>query len=152
MPQRKSDENKLAVYIDSSSPMFSDRLIKVMNNSEIKAEKLAPPKGKLNVLGWAWRLRRSKPKIVHYLWGGHHPLIYMIPKLLGKKVIVHWIGSDVLHATSNREGTFNTLLQKIAYKTVDMHLVDFEPLANELKLLGIEAKVVPLMPDIPLLQ
>jgi len=153
MSRHKFDENKLSVYVGPTNSVFSERLIKVTANSGVSLKGFTLPKRKSSdVLGWAWKLKRSKSKIVHYLWGSYHPLIYIIPKLLGRKVIIHWIGSDVMDATSNKEGSFYTLLQKIAYRMVDMHLADFEPLVDELKLLGVHATVVPLAPDIPLLQ
>lgn len=149
--QHKFDGGKITVYISTSS-IFFDRLKNIMNKSGVKVQELALPKRKADVLRWAWRLKRSELKIVHYLWGGHNPLIYIIPKLLGKKVIIHWIGTDVLSVTSNKEQTVNTLLRKIAYRMVDLHLAVSEALANELKPLGIDALVVPLIPDMPLLQ
>lgn len=146
------DKDKVTVCIDSSCPVFTKRLIKLMASSGVRAKEFTLPKRKGELLGWAWNLWRSEAKIIHYLWGTDHPLIYIIPKLLGKKVIIHWIGSDVMHAASDKGSAFQTLLQKIAYKMVDSHLADFEPSVEELKSLGIEAKVVPLMPDMPLLQ
>lgn len=153
---RKSEEGinggKITVYMDSSNSIFFSRLKNLVSESGVKVEEVALPEKKTDVLRGAWRLKRAEPKIVHYLWGSSHPLIYIIPKLLRKKVIIHWIGTDVLHVTSMKEGIFDTLLRKIAYKMVDLHLVEFEPLASELRPLGIEAKVIPLMPDMPLLQ
>jgi len=150
--QHKFGGSKIIVHIDSTSPIFFNRLKNAMNKSGVKVQKLTLPKRKANVFRWAWRLKRSEPKIVHYLWGGHNPLIYIISKLLGKKVIVHWIGTDVWFVASNKEWSINTLLRKIAYRMVDLHLAVSKALANELKPLGIDAIVVPLIPDMPLLQ
>ena len=145
------NRRKLIVSLDASLPIFGKRLTRVMAGLAIETEELTIPSwkdGVLGLLGWAWKVYRSKSQIVHYLFGSYHPLIYIIPKLLGKKVIVQWIGSDVMDITSNKEG----LLRKIAYRMVDLHLADFAPLADELEPLGINATVISLPPDIPLVR
>jgi hypothetical protein len=124
----------------------------MITKAGIKAKELAPPRKESEILGWAWELIKPGPKIVHYMWGNYRPLVYIIPRLLGKKVIVHWIGTDVMYATSTKEWILNSYLRKIAYKIVDLHLVDFDPLAIELGSIGIDAEVIPLMPDVPLLE
>jgi len=140
----------ITIYIDSSLPVFSSRLVQMMEGSGIHLKELPIPKNRWYVLLWAWKLFRSKIKIIHYLYfGEHHPLIYIISKLLGKTVLVHWIGTDVLYATTNTSNWFGALLRKLAYKMTDQHLAVFEPLANELKPLGIQAKVISLPPNIP---
>ena len=152
MPQYNFNDNKLTVYVGSAPIFFAERLIRQLASSGVNAKELALPKKKLDALIWTWKMRKSKPKIVHYLWGSHHPLVYIIPKLLRRKVIIHWIGTDVIYATSSKEDSFNALLRKISYKMVDMHLVVIQRLADELSSLGIDAKVVPLVPNMPLPQ
>jgi len=140
---------KIPVYINPE-PIFFDILRSKLNKVDIDVRELAFPKGKIDLLRWAWKLGMSKPEIVHYVGGYHHPIIYIIPKFLGKRVIVHWMGTDVLYATTNRAITPTNLLRRVAYKVVDLHLAVFEPLANELKSMGINARVVPLIPDMAL--
>ncbi|MBN2075692.1 MAG: glycosyltransferase [Dehalococcoidales bacterium] len=106
------------------------------------------PKKYRDVPKWIWNLFRSRPKLIHYLYGGHHPLVYIISKLLGKTVLIHWIGSDVIQARSNRNW-FYKRLRITAYRLVDQHLVDFQPLADELRLVGIQATLISLPPNIP---
>ena len=144
--------NQVSVLIDCTTvPVFSARLVKLLSNSGAKVEELALPKSTSDVFKWFWKLKRG-PKVVHYLSGDRHPLIYIVSRLLGKKVIIHWIGTDVMNATCNTKGAFSILLSKVAYRMADMHLADFQPLANELRPLGIDAIVVPLVPDIHSLQ
>lgn len=152
MPSK--NDHPISIYIDPNpNPLFSERVIDVLSSSGIRTQKLYLPKKKSEIFKWSLALIKSKTKIIHYFWGSYHPFIYIIPKLLGKKVIIHWIGSDVLDAISNhkRKGTY-WLLQKIAYKIVDSHLADFQPLADELESLGIKASLIPLIPDLPLFQ
>jgi len=137
---------KISVYINPE-PVFFDILQSKLNKVEIDVRQLDLPEGKIDLFKWTWKLGTSKPSIVHYLGGYHHPLIYLIPKFLGKRVIVHWIGTDALYATTNRAITPTNLLRRVAHRVVDLHLAVFEPLANELESLGINAVVVPLIPN-----
>jgi len=149
MCKRRFNERELTVYIDRTNPVFAERLIKLMTDSGVSAQAFALPKRRSELLGWTCRLKRSKPILIHYLWGNHGHLIYIISKLAGKKIIIHWIGTDVVCATSYKKWTYHGILRKIAYRIADLHLVDFEPLAVELRSLGIEAEVIPLVPDMP---
>ncbi len=60
-------------------------------------------------------------------------------KLIGKKVITHWIGTDVLNATSGEVGY-------LGHPFIDHHFVCYEPLKNELQSIGIESTVLPIVP------
>jgi len=140
------NNNKTNVYIDSTNPHFSRKITAVLNQSGIKAEEMAMPKNKTELLAWIWKIKKSKASIIHFLWGGRNPVIYAIPKLLGKKVIIHWIGKDVSNVKNRSR--LKLTFQKIAFNVADKHLTDFEPLQSELKDLGIESEVVTLFPNI----
>lgn len=60
-------------------------------------------------------------------------------KLVGKKVITHWIGTDVLHAISGEVGY-------LGHPFIDHHFVCYEPLKKELQSIGIETTVLPIIP------
>lgn len=60
-------------------------------------------------------------------------------KLAGKKVITHWIGTDVLNAISGEVGF-------LGHPFIDHHFVCFEPLKKELQLIGIESTILPIVP------
>lgn len=60
-------------------------------------------------------------------------------KLIGKKVITHWIGSDVLNALSGEVGF-------LGHSFIDYHFVCFEPLKEELQTIGIQSSVLPIVP------
>ena len=64
-------------------------------------------------------------------------------KLLGKKAICHWVGTDVLLAISKKRYKY---LIKSINSFVDMHLAGSETLIEELKNIGIEASLMPLIP------
>lgn len=136
-------KNNIAVYI--SDEYFANRMVKILNENNVSVEKLVIPKHKREVISYIVKLLDPRIKVVHYIYGGYNPVVYIIPKLLGKKVIIHWVGTDVLSA--NRKGIYG-FFQKIAYKIADRHLTDFELLARELSLIGIKAQVVQLIPNL----
>lgn len=70
----------------------------------------------------------------HYFWKKGR-----LAKFLGKKVITHWIGSDVRFAIEGK-----TNVKKL--KFVNQHLACFEPLQKQLHSLGIETKYLPIIP------
>jgi len=78
---------------------------------------------------------------VNVLW---IPTLLLL-KALKKKVVVHWIGSDVLKATDNRK------TKTVAYLSsplIDLHLAGATWLRDELKEIGISSIYVPLVSDI----
>jgi len=137
---------KITVYINSET-VFFNILRSALNKVNIEVQELVFPKGKTDLLRFSWKLGRSDTSIVHILWGYHHPMIYITSILLGKRVIVHWIGTDVLSATSPKVLAPISLLRRFVYRVVSLHLTVSENLANELKSIGIKARVVPLIPN-----
>lgn len=142
--------SKLSVLIDGNTGLFSERLICQLGSLGLETEELILPKKKIDYLRWTLALRSRKPKIVHYLWGNRHFLHYLIPKLWGKKVVIHWLGSDVLEISSSKKCSPFTQARRLVYLMADLHLAVSEPLADELRLLGIKAEVVPLVPNMPI--
>lgn len=144
----KSYGNMLTVYLNTDFQIFANRIIRALSKQGVTVVPFQlPPKKIISSIGWWLKLIQSEINVIHYLWGLHHPLVYILSKLARKKVIVHWIGTDVLKLSENpRKG----ILWKIGIRMVDLHLTDFQPLAEELKILGIDSKVVPLIADIPL--
>lgn len=149
MRNRGVTDKDLAVLVDSAQPPFSERLVSQLARSGVKAEELPLAAGKVGLLKWAWKLARSRPNIVHYLGAHHGEVFYIAPKLLGKKVVIHWIGSDVLYAASPDRGLFQRLLLRLAYRMADLHLAVAQHLADELEQQGIAAVVLPLVPEMP---
>ena len=146
MISKSLGSEELSALLDGSALLLSDRLIRSLADVGLHTEELHLPKGKSRVPSWAWYLKRSKAKLIHYLWGSYPVFFYVLPKLFGKKVIIHWIGSDVLYATSGEGSALDRIVRSIAYRMVDLHLAVSQALADDLKSLGIEALVVPLVP------
>ena len=80
--------------------------------------------------------------IIHFMWSptltirGFLTLIRL--KLMHKKIIVSWIGSDVLFANTK---LLSKLITKISQGMIDANLTDSENLKKELNQIGIKAKL-----------
>ncbi len=127
--------------------IFSGRLVRSLRRVGIDAAEFELPKGIVGHAKWIFRLMRSEAKIVHYIDGGYPPLLYIVPRLLGKKVVIHWIGSDVRKATSANATVRQKIGLRVGLRFCNLHLAVSEPLAETLKTIGIEAMVIPLVPD-----
>lgn len=142
---------KISVLIDTAQSPFSEMLISVLNNIGIEANGLCRPNNNLSqdslgkLMRWGVESLTSKSQIIHYL-GGNLPFpFYALPKLVGKKVIIHWIGTDSLNASSHNVSRISSLGVRLA----NLHLAQAQHLADELSTIGIKAKVIPLVPSSP---
>ncbi len=83
--------------------------------------------------------------IIHFIWSptlsvrGFLTLIRL--KLMHKKIVVSWIGTDVLYANSR---LLSRVITKISQSMIDINLVVSENLKKELNQIGIKAKLQPL--------
>jgi hypothetical protein len=79
--------------------------------------------------------------IVYGIYGGHNfNLRFGIAKIYGKKVINHWIGSDVLEAQKNRWYRINQLF-------ININLSCSNLIKDEIKELGIDSIELPIIPS-----
>ena len=84
-------------------------------------------------------------RVAHIVWGGDVRASIVAGWLLRKRLVWHWIGSDVLHYKRGR-GVMQVLRRRLALRHVDLHLADSPELADELKSLNIDATVCRLLP------
>ncbi len=83
-------------------------------------------------------------RVAHMVWGGDVAASLVAHSLMRRKLVWHWIGSDVL---ALRKGTGITgRLRRHLARQVKIHFADSPQLAEELKTLGIEATVCRLLP------
>jgi hypothetical protein len=68
---------------------------------------------------------------------------YFIAKLLGKKTLCHWIGTDVFNVLRDRK---RKLAVKLLDKLIDAHIAGSPGLVEELKTIDIEASWIPSIP------
>jgi glycosyltransferase involved in cell wall biosynthesis len=87
---------KLRVLLDSQQRPFSERYKAILIAHGVEVEDFSPHiNGIKGIKEYVRFLGNSKSRIVHFLWAHYHWSIPLIPRLLGKKVILHWVGSDV---------------------------------------------------------
>lgn len=84
--------------------------------------------------------------VVHAIYAFHSVPTLILSKIFGKKVICHWIGSDVLSLHS----LFYRFQAAVMNLFIDSHLAGSENLADELKHSNIQAEVMPIVPGLVL--
>lgn len=93
-----------------------------------------------------WLLsKESKPYGYIYHIGGSCSSFCLLGRLLGKRMIVHWIGSDVIRY-QGRLNLRKRLGLWVHRNLVDLVLVDSEIIQTELKEIGIESHLLRLLP------
>jgi len=90
-------------------------------------------------------LKLSQVDIYHGIYAWYNWKQYFLAKLLGKKTICHWIGSDILQVLKNRK---SRLKVKLLDGIIDLHLAGSETLVEELRTVGIKAQWMPLVSQI----
>ncbi len=83
--------------------------------------------------------------VVHMVWGGDVAASVVVAHLLRKRIVWHWIGSDVM-AWSRGAGWVQAWRWRLAGTVVAAHLADSPELAAELAKQGIRATVCRLLP------
>ena len=81
--------------------------------------------------------------IFHGITYSRSTKLFFLAKLKGLKTINHWMGSDVLFAKKSK---YALLKVKITSIFVDKHFACSKELVNELKLIGIKADYMPVIP------
>lgn len=85
---------------------------------------------------------RKKYDVLIVIFPHRRILAIIIAKLLGKKVIVHWIGTDCLLVQDN---PFKLQMKLISH-LIDSHVADSPNLVEELKAVGISASFISIVP------
>jgi len=87
-----------------------------------------------------------KARVIHYVGSVSSLLFLRVARCLGKRVVLHWVGTDVMKLGESVEGGNRRLLK--FYKAVPhFHFADSPEIAEELAALGISAQVFRLLPD-----
>lgn len=87
--------------------------------------------------------------VIHQV-GGRARVPGLLFKLLGKPVVWHWIGTDVMHygkIHAGGGGLRGAVDRFIAHRCAAAHVADSPQLADELRGYGIESQVVRLLPS-----
>ena len=145
----ENDKSKSINIAIENQPAFTPLIIKHIEKHNISFEKIVNRTNIKSIFTWLFALIKQKATISHYLMGYYYWFFYIIPKILGKTVILHWIGTDVYRMTMLKKN--HKLWWKIRVwllNRLDKHLVVSHALADELELAGIKADVVPLIPNL----
>jgi hypothetical protein len=81
--------------------------------------------------------------IVYQVYGCASLKIFLTSKLLKKRTIKHWIGTDVLEERKK----YNSIVSKINRKITDINLSGSSLLKEELREVGINSHEVPIIPS-----
>ncbi len=100
--------------------------------------------GSKRKLSWAIRGRWHRFDAIYHIWGFSWSLGLMSP-LIKRPIVWHWCGSDV-QAFQQLCGWRKWFAKRGAYHPRAFHLADSPELAEELRQLGIHARVVRLLP------
>lgn len=110
---------------------------------------------KIEILRWPDIGQIKECDIIHAVFPFHTFETIIIAKLFRKRVIYHWIGTDVWYLLGNlisdfKNREYNRFIYKLFYKFLghfaDYHLCGSGNLKDELSLMGIKADVVPMLP------
>ncbi len=126
------------------SHYHSSLLSQLLKEAGIESEEILISR---NVKGFFSKVKTKD--IIHIIYSHLDAFTWLLCilflKLLRKKVIMHWIGSDVYSALTERKSKVLTL----AFSSLaDTHLASAPWLIKELKMLGIEAAWLPLVPTL----
>lgn len=137
-------ESNPKILVDGRVPHFSRRLVGALRAHGYAVEQL-PYLRLSTAFVWVVKLFSSDAQVVHLLQG-HYPIFaYWLPMLAGKKLVVHWIGTDVATEVK-RSGSLMGRFRLRVLSKASAHLTDFEALQKELARLPITARIVPLLP------
>ncbi len=128
------------------APYWMGVAAELFRRAGMKGE-LVRPQSRLASVRWllwgSWRRLRA----IHHVGGPCRWRTALLLRLLGRPVVWHWIGSDLLSFRDTSRGRWATWVnRRAASRWASAHLADSPDLAAELAELGITAKVVRLLP------
>lgn len=101
--------------------------------------------GNKNIKGFIKFLKKLKDvDTVYRIWADEFNLWMILAKLLGKKTVIHWIGTDVFNFI-NQKKSFRKC--KIIQRFIDRNLTVSELLQEELEYKGVKSEIVPILPE-----
>lgn len=126
----------MKVGLISNTGLAKNRLLDMLTNIGIDIQYIAPPYDNEKIDGF---------DIIHFFPGYHLLKTSIQARLRRKRIVNHWIGTDVMSATLFHRRRMAALLTD---RLFDIQLVVSHTLARELKWIGIDAYVLPNVPDI----
>ena len=107
------------------------------------------PKGRLQLTKWLLSGRWRRYDVIYHVGGPSTDWpANLVISLVGKPVVWHWIGSDVLRYIKQLQVlNWRERIMVFLARTSKIHLSDSPELAEELQTLGIQAKMIRLLPE-----
>jgi len=120
-------------------------LLNIMSKTGIKADTLRPFKKRGQSTVWLFS-KKSRPYRIIYHLGGCSAIFCVLARLKGKRMVSHWIGTDVMRY----QGKLNVIKRMsiwVHQHLVGLQLADSEIIQEELRSIGIETNLLRLLPE-----
>jgi hypothetical protein len=137
------------VAVSASAPFWGGVLMDILGSVSVQASSWPLPGQQIPWLlrhtratRWTYQLLQKTFRRAHVLHivGAHQTPHLFLARWVNKPVVLHWIGSDVLQITRDKR-----FRKELGRKSI-VHCADSPSLAAELESLGIQAKVIRLLP------
>ncbi len=140
----KSVGNKRSIIIKGAGN-WQPVLLNIMNKAGIKADVMEHFTRRGQSTVWLFS-RKSRPYRIIYHLGGCSAIYCVLARLRGKQMVSHWIGTDAMcyHGKMN---PFKRLSVWVHRHLVALQLADSEIIQEELRGIGIETKLLRLLPE-----
>jgi len=90
--------------------------------------------------------RFREAEVIHYVGSVTSRLFLRVARLLGKRIVLHWVGTDVA-GFSKAVARGNTALGRFYRRVPHAHFADSPELMDELAALGVGAELFRLLPE-----
>jgi glycosyltransferase involved in cell wall biosynthesis len=126
----------LIIGLISNTGKSKERLLDMLTNEGVDIRLISPPYEGDEI---------KECDIIHFFPGYHLLKESFSNRLRGKKMVNHWIGTDVASAVRFHKRRFSAVFTN---KLFDIQLAVSSHLVKELKSIGVTARVMPNVPDI----
>lgn len=140
----KSVGNKKAIIIKGADN-WQPVLLNMMSKVGIKADVMELFTRRGQSTAWLFS-KKSKPYSIIYHLGGCSGLFCLLVRLKGKRMVSHWIGTDVMRY-HGKIGLMKRIGIWVHQHLVNLQLADSEIIQEELRSIGIESEVLRLLPE-----
>ncbi|MDE6624936.1 MAG: hypothetical protein K2K56_01055 [Lachnospiraceae bacterium] len=132
------------IFLIGSSQI--NHIAELLSKNGYKTKTLQRNNSKIRyLLQYYWKyiigLRKSKQVYIVYAVS-NYSIMMLLARMLNKKVILHWIGSDVYNYTHNTRSIFSSK----PYTGNVSHIAGSPLLQEELAAAGVQADVIPIIP------
>jgi glycosyltransferase involved in cell wall biosynthesis len=120
-------------------------LLNIMDKAGINADVMESFTRRGQSAAWLLSKNSSRYGVIYHL-GGCSAIFCVLARLKGKRIVSHWIGTDVMRY-HGRLNLIRCISVWVHQHFVNLQLADSEVIQEELKRIGIEARLVRLLPQ-----